>query len=1388
MNNTDKIRLKYDLAEGSVDLSKPYDTDKLYYEVVADSDVVPEKENTLYLPIKGVYFNAIMAGEKTEEYRIVKGTTLSRYLQTNKSGDIYFREDAPQDLQTFGEDYHNGYYPALPRIYRYLKIAVGYETERDWAIVEVVGISFQPAMDEEGNVVLFDFDEEKNEYFDMSEGKLTDWIIVYHLGKVIEFHPKNNRVSDTQTSAEGRTSFLSVDNIEQTGMSVHPELKEPAVKYEQRPRPRIGDSGDSACNVSTDTVSTAPKRNFDFLKDNPDFIDLYTLCNEAEICQQSEPVKSALSCRRALEYTTKAIYLLKGFHIPERASLFELVDAEEFKSFINDRELMSALHYIRKVGNNSAHTGNVSKKEAFFSVLNLHNFVGSVLMMLDVIDTFQRFDKELLSPKTSVYVAPKTEIEPSPAVIKKYEKVAEEAPVLKVAPLPQYFTEAETRALYIDQLLKEAGWKVATEKNVFTPNIVGVEIEVSGMGAQTFFSVETGRQTGMSVDKEEQTGISVHPKGFIDYVIFGSDGKPLAVIEAKKTSVDPAVGKHQAELYAECLVAKYGVSPVIYYTNGYEIYCIDRLGYPPRRVYGFHSRANLELLTQRQKRKPITDLRINDEITNREYQKRAITSICEHLNSFHRRGLLVMATGTGKTRVSISLVDVLMRNDWVKNVLFLADRTALVKQAMKNFTKLLPHVTTSALSDSTKKPDKNARILFSTYQTMINFIDADAKEFSVGRFDLIIIDEAHRSIFGKYMSIFNYFDGLLIGLTATPRDEVDKSTYQTFNLEQGEPNFDYELDEAVADGFLNPYEVINRKSKILSGGIKYDELSEEEKEQLEKVYEYEMETDDLEVLLLGRRDFNPREMYNYLFNDDTVDKVLQDLMINGLRIQGGEKIGKTIIFAYNHRHAKQIVDRFHLLYPKYGHEFCVLIDNTVKYGQNLIDRFEVRYKEPQIAVSVDMLDTGIDVPDILNLVFFKGVKSKIKFQQMIGRGTRLSEDIFGPDEDKEKFLIFDYCGNFEYFSVDFKEKVSARQQSLTEKLFNLKLDIAIALQDLKYQEDEYLSDLCVNLKDELQAQVADLNRKHIDVRNAWQMVDKYTADKAWEYVSAVDGLELRTHISPLLSATLEDENPKRFDLIMLLIELSLLDDDVNVQNNVEKIVYIAEYLQTQKISIPQVKAKLEVIKEVQTEKFWEDVSVSELERVRKELRELMIFIDGKEKKTFIIDVEDEFSDGEAVGKPRLIVSYKQKVLEYLSQNSDNHVIQKIKNLEQLTIGDIRQLEKVLWEELGSKYDYEKHIGNKMYGNVAIFIRSLVGIERDKALQKFSQFIDANSLNSSQLEYLKSILDYVSVNGDISGKTLTNKEPFNEFNWFKVYGDKVQKIKEFVDDIHGVVTA
>ena len=698
-------------------------------------------------------------------------------------------------------------------------------------------------------------------------------------------------------------------------------------------------------------------RNFDYIK-SLGLDELYRFCAAAEENQVSDPETSAFNGRRAMEYLVRALFQMKNVEMSERTSLFEMVDSEVFKDFIGDDRVMMGVHYIRKVGNNAAHAGKVTRKEAFFALLNLYNLVGAVLLKLRMVSEVKPFDNALVPAKVQqpVLVPSVVKVTEHDAIVVAADKeaVASTAPV---AELPLDISEAETRRLYIDLMLKEAGWEVLDTEGSVQPLKACVEVKVQGMPNN-------------------------QGEGFADYVLFGANGKPLAVIEAKRTSKSASVGKHQAELYADCLEQQYGVRPVIYYSNGFETYIIDGMGYPPRRLYGFHTAGDLEWMMQQRKRQDICDFSVKNEITDRAYQKMAIKAVCEHLNKKHRRGLLVMATGTGKTRVSISMVDVLMRNAWVKNVLFLADRISLVNQAHKNFVKLLPSATTCVLSEDGDK-DMQARITFSTYQTIINYIDTDEKGFSVGRFDLIIIDEAHRSIFGKYGAIFNYFDALLVGLTATPRNEVEKSTYDVFEMEHGFPNFAYELEDAVGEGYLVNYKGLKRGSMILDEGIKYSQLTAEEKEQMEKVYEYENAV----------RDIGGNEIFSYIYNKNTVDAVLQDLMNNGLKVQYGERIGKSIIFAYNHKHAELVVERFNILYPEYGSDFCVLIDNTVTYSQDLINKFEVRDGNPQIAVSVDMLDTGIDVPDVLNLVFFKPVKSKIKFMQMIGRGTRLSPNI-----------------------------------------------------------------------------------------------------------------------------------------------------------------------------------------------------------------------------------------------------------------------------------------------------------------------------------------------------------------------------------------------------------
>lgn len=1102
-------------------------------------------------------------------------------------------------------------------------------------------------------------------------------------------------------------------------------------------------------------------KNFDYLQDFPELKDLYLFCNNAEETQKEHPNTCALNGRLALEWVVRAIYRLKHIEIDDRDSLYELMTGEPFTEFIDDDRLMMAAHYVRKVGNQSAHKGNVSGGQAFFSLLNIYNLVGSVLLKLGLIPSLAPFDRDLI-PETTT--KPIVSVSTIPQPSQTFVNEVEEEKVVKPAPVSMDFgyTEAETRKYFIDLMLNEAGWEVLDLEGAIVPRKAGIEIEVEGMPNN-------------------------EGKGYADYVLFGADGKPLAVVEAKRTSKDPAVGKHQAELYADCLERKYGVKPVIYYSNGYRTFIIDRLGYPSREVFGFHTEEDLQVLIQRQHRASITDLRIDDNITDREYQKRGIRAICEHLNSFHRRGLLVMATGTGKTRVAISLTDVLMRNGWAKKVLFLADRTPLVSQAHKNFVKLLPNATTCILNED-KKPDLEARIMFSTYQTMINYIDTDAKEFSVGRFDLIIIDEAHRSVFGKYTAIFSYFDSFLIGLTATPRDEVERSTYDLFELESGEPNFAYELEEAVQDGYLVDYNVFVRTTDILKNGIKYAALTDEEKKQMDAVWKYEMMKKDLGEE--QHRDIGRQEIFKYIFNENTIDKVLIDLMTNGLKVNGGDMIGKTIIFAYNHKHADLIVHRFHKLYPSLGDDFCELIDNYVNYAKDLIEKFEVRGIMPQIAVSVDMLDTGIDVPDILNLVFFKPVHSYIKFWQMIGRGTRLSPNIFDIGEDKTEFYIFDWCGNFEFFGNNPKGREPLPVLSLTERLFGLRTDLAYVLQKSEYQADAFSKSLHDDLKATLKGQVAALNDNHISVRQSWEIVDKFRQDASWTYLSNIDVLDLKEKVAPLIVPPAGSDAARRFDILLTHIMLSLVDDEVSAERSKVLVQKTAQHLEEMG-SIPQVAAKMDVIKEVADAKFWENPTLDKLEKVREEMRELVQFLLGTDNRTFTINIQDAVEEKQGVVSVKPTLTYKQRVIDYLAKNRNLPVLRKIFNMEQLSQGDINDLERICWQELGTKEEYQKYVekGKMICGDsVAAFIRAQIGVDRSVAVARFAEFLSGASLNTMQEEYLKSIITYVCENGDITPNTLTNDTTFSDYDWYEVFGQNLIFVRKYVDTFHELIAA
>lgn len=536
----------------------------------------------------------------------------------------------------------------------------------------------------------------------------------------------------------------------------------------------------------------------------------------SEVKDVASRAERAKLCRSLLASSVDYIYEQAGEPMPKKATLLELLDSPTVTGFVNDADTVQALHYVRILGMNAEHGRNVRKKESSLSLANMSYFVGLV---------------EAKEQGTEA----------------SYQK-------------PPYMSEAETRKLYIDLYLQEAGWDVLDANHVAQPGKACVEIEVQGMP-------------------------NIQGVGYCDYVLYGRDGKPLAIVEVKKTSVSPESGRHQVDLYGDCMEKEYGYKPVLYYTNGYSTKVIDGI-YPDRSVMAFHSMEELELIISRRTRGDITDLCVNDEITNRPYQKMAITNICEWLNKKHRRGLLVMATGTGKTRVSISLVDILIRNNWVKNMLFLADRTTLVNQAKRNFAKLLPDMNVCELSGNGEK-DFNARLMFCTYQTMINYIDSEDKRFTTGRFDLIIIDEAHRSIFKRYGSIFRYFDSFLVGLTATPKNEVDANTYSIFGCEAGMPNYDYTLEEAIREHYLVGYHPINRTSRLIKAGIDWNSLTADEREQLDEYLSDDPSTPDSTV--------PGNKIFRILFNKETCRQVVEELMQGGLRVNNGETLGKSII-------------------------------------------------------------------------------------------------------------------------------------------------------------------------------------------------------------------------------------------------------------------------------------------------------------------------------------------------------------------------------------------------------------------------------------------------------------------------------------------------------------
>ncbi len=1056
----------------------------------------------------------------------------------------------------------------------------------------------------------------------------------------------------------------------------------------------------------------------------PSFAAFAPIAESAEKILSIDPAACVLNCRRAMEAAVKWMYAVDGSLVaPWDDKLVTLINTEEFRGIV-DEQLIFRLDFIRRMGNNAAHGGKViTREQAVLCLQNLFVFFDFLAYCYGENYTEHTFNPALLAEQSAQPTPPAVDEDAArklDALIKENAALKEQLTQRReeqhqtYVPKPLEISEYKTRKLYIDAMLQDAGW--VEGKNWLN------EVKLPGMPNKS----ETG---------------------YADYVLYGDDGKALAIVEAKRSCVDPAVGRQQAKLYADIIEKQQGRRPVIFLTNGFETK-IDDGQYPERKCAAIWSKRDLEKwFNLLRMRTHLDNIVVDENIAGRYYQENAIKAVCNTFDARNRRkALLVMATGSGKTRTVIALCKVLLEHGWVKNILFLADRNSLVTQAKRSFVNLLPELSVTNLCE--ERDNTTAHCVFSTYQTMMNCIDAiedaEGKLFTVGHFDLVICDEAHRSIYNKYRDIFTYFDAPLVGLTATPKDEIDKNTYALFDLGNGAPTYGYELAQAVKDGYLCDFVSVETTLKFIQQGIVYDELTDEEKEEYEA--KFADENGDVPECVM------PSALNEWVFNEDTIRKVLNTLMTDGLKIDYGSKIGKSIIFAKNHTHAEKILEIFNREYPHlYG--YAKVIDNYMTYAQSAIDEFSDPQKLPQIAISVDMLDTGIDVPEVLNLVFFKKVMSKAKFWQMIGRGTRLSPGLID-GKDKDKFYIFDFCGNFEFFRMS-KGNANASARSLQGALFSLKAQMAFKLQDAVYKTDE-LSAFRQTLVDDMVRKVSELNQDNFAVKQHLKFVELYTSPNRYQSLSYEDTLMMQQELAPLLLPEPDDPKALRFDALLYGMELAHLAG-LPYNRAHHDLLKKAEAL-SKIANVPEIAAQSALLEKILHTDYVENTGVDELEKIRKALRDLMKYITNEQSAyetgfgDEILSIEWKQSELENDD----LQNYKMRAEFYVRQHQNELAIAKLKMNVPLTDSDITQLEEILWSEVGTKQDYEAEYGKKPLGE---FIREIVGLDMNAAKEAFSAYLTNVNLDSRQIYFVNQIVEYIVHNGMMKDMSILQEAPF-----------------------------
>lgn len=1114
--------------------------------------------------------------------------------------------------------------------------------------------------------------------------------------------------------------------------------------------------------------------NFEILR--ADWPELAALGGFAESYSHADPVSALVKLRLFAENLTKDIYRELALPRPDQATLVDLLTSQSFAA-ITPKVILDKLHALRIHGNKAAHGEPATTNNALWLLQEAFDLARWLFIQFrkgdaKAIAPFQtprtdggedskgqlkrekRQVLERLAAQEAQMEALLQELEEARKAAATAEKRAEEVQALAASGAATAsfleLDEAATRSRIIDSLIAAAGWNVAAGQAGTAQ--VGKEVEV--------------------LHQPTSTGI-----GYADYVLWDDNGNPLAVIEAKKTSVDPERGRQQAKLYADGLEKMHGQRPVIFYTNGYDIWMWDdRLNYPPRKVFGYYSKDSLQYLVnfQRLSRKPLNSLEVSETIVNRLYQIEAIKRVCERFSNSHRKALVVQATGTGKTRVAIALADLLIRAGWVKRILFLCDRRELRKQAKNAFGDYLSEpirIISSRVNSSATE-----RIFLATYPAMQKIYQS----FDVGFFDLIIADESHRSIYNVYGDMFHYFDCLQVGLTATPVDFVARNTFALFGCEGQLPTANYDLEQAVEDRWLVPFEVFEHTTQFLREGIRLDILTQKQIQELEDQGEDP-----------SQYDFSSDQIDKVIYNKDTNRTILRNLMENGLRDATSQLPGKSIIFARNHHHAVLMRQLFDEMYPQYGGRFCQVIDNYDPRAEQLIDDFkgDGTNDDLTIAISVDMLDTGIDIPEILNLVFAKPVRSPVKFWQMIGRGTRLRPDLFGPGQHKTIFRIFDHWGNFERFDTGYRPAEPAQSKPLLQLVFEARL----ALADLALQKSEPgIFGMVIDL---IAKDIEALPEESVAVREKWREKRAVSVPATLTAFAPATVSMLRQTIAPLMQwrNIRGHGDAYALDLLMARIQIAILrcSGDVN-----DLKIELLDRLAALQMHLNPVREKAEVIKRVKFPVFWQNLTVMEAEAVRGPLREIMHHRERKGVSPLpakVIDVTEDIAGVETARRATNLKTvdmraYQQVVEAELKRHFEsNATLQRIRAGEPVSDADIQALVSLV---LVQSRDASREVLVEFFAETAVpldhAIRSIVGLDPDGVAARFAEFARRHPLlTAKQTRFLGLLQNHIARFGSITIDRLY-EQPFTVVDADGL--DGVFAKSEEIDDLLDILVA